>query len=140
MVANTPRGYPYMQGSDTPDLGYATQALAEAINADTQALSDFRAFIDVAGAGTPAGLFVKSGDVAVSTNASGDSNYTWPTPFPNQCYLAIVTDSSPSLGMVVIKQTPATTDRTRVTFRCYGSNGAILANVNMRVSVLAVGR
>lgn len=99
--------------------------------------------IDVAGSNA-ADIFIKAGDVTIpTTNANGDSSITFPSAFPNALFTAMVQDATPitQLGQIAVKVTMNSSDRTRVTLRCYGSNGAVLPNVpNIRLTYMAVGR
>lgn len=99
--------------------------------------------IDVAGS-SAADIFIKAGDITIpTTNSNGDSTITFPSAFPNSLFTAMVQDATPiaQLGQISVKVTMNSSDRTKITVRCYGSNGSPLPNIGgIRLTYIAVGR
>lgn len=101
---------------------------------------------DQSAAGFPVQLVQNFMGVAITTNASGDATYTFPTAFPNGLYGFQVTDASnaapPGLGAIILKAYTSTTgasDRTKVSFRAYQTSGAVLPSTGFTVNITAYG-
>lgn len=95
-------------------------------------------------AGTwPQPKVINAMDVLLTTNASGDATWTFPTAFPNTLVGAQITPSGPgAVGPFVVKVWPTSsgfTDRTKVAFRVYDMAGAAVPSFTVAVNVTAWG-
>lgn len=74
MADSTTRGYPYATSGDPNDLGYISQVLAEAVDADVQDIEDRTAMVSgsaaLYGSYTGQPLTIAGGQVSVNTNSS----------------------------------------------------------------------
>lgn len=89
------------------------------------------------------GLSVIHGEnISVTTNASGDALWTFPTAFPTDVVTVHVTPCDTSIGAFVVKvhsKGSGFTTRTGVTIRVFDMAGAAIASFGVRVNVTAFG-
>lgn len=83
----------------------------------------------------------RSGVALVRTNANGDGTVLITDPFPTKLVAAHLTDiTAPAqLGAIILKGTAGTSSKSRITFRAYQSNGAVLPGQDIAVWYTAFG-
>ena len=86
--------------------------------------------------------FIKTGLTIVSTNASGDSSFTFTTAFPTGLINAIIMEATAptTLGALIPKWRQAESNASTLAFRLYQDNGTVLASTaGINISFLAIG-
>lgn len=83
----------------------------------------------------------QSGVTVVTTNANGDATINFPEAFGSVLSSAVITDANAptTLGAIILKLTLGTSDRTKLTFRAYTTEGAALPNQSIALAWMADG-
>lgn len=86
--------------------------------------------------------YIKSGTVALNTDANGYAGYTFPTAFPSTMTGCVITEASThtTFGAVIVKYDFDTSSKTGFKCYLYAANGAAIVNATgVRLSYLATG-
>lgn len=84
-------------------------------------------------------MLIQGGNVVVTTNASGDASFNFPTPFPTGLLTVILTPGDIGVGGSFAVNFVTGTNATSVAFRVYTGYPSVLATASSRVNWIAIG-